>query len=163
MGRLLLNLAAGASLLLLVLILSICISSADDPENEYVYIASFGKIHYLGYCLHRGTLKLECDYYFDDSNGRPPNWTLSLGNFSVDVSSGGCLAGVRSVVISAPLWQLSLICFIPPAIWLFKTQRRRTALRRATQHNLCRHCHYDLGGTTGDTCPECGTMLSGRN
>ena len=51
-------------------------------------------------------------------------------------------------LLGVPKWQPLLLFAIAPAGWVFLRLRRHTG--------LCRRCGYDLRGTSGPACPECG-------
>jgi hypothetical protein len=59
-----------------------------------------------------------------------------------------------------PLWLPVVMGSILPAVVARSTLRRR-AERRRDRAGLCRRCGYDLRGSPGGRCPECGTTPQG--
>ena len=60
--------------------------------------------------------------------------------------------------VAIPLWFLMLVLAIPP-VWSFITLRRSRKLT-SLDHRVCASCGYDLRGSSGNTCPECGERFS---
>jgi hypothetical protein len=84
----------------------------------------------------------------------PNDWS-PLG-FALYKESGRAIPPLppdKAFHVIAPVWSLTLILLILPAIWLLKTYRRMMR----TARNLCSGCAYDLRATP-DRCPECGVV-----
>ena len=75
-------------------------------------------------------------------------WTVM--NFSLRWNAD-YVGNARVYGVTIPLWFLTLISTILPAIWLFKWNRRRKL-----SPNACPACGYDLTGNETGECPECG-------
>lgn len=58
----------------------------------------------------------------------------------------------REFFLLLPCWFIALPAGVSPAIWMFRTLRRRVSV--GTNH--CTRCGYDLRASP-DRCPECGT------
>jgi hypothetical protein len=74
---------------------------------------------------------------------------VPLGNGSVNVTSRA---------VGGPTWIPGVLLLIPPAIAL----RRRARTHRRRRLGLCLTCGYDLRGSAGDRCPECGAVTPAR-
>jgi hypothetical protein len=61
----------------------------------------------------------------------------------------------RTTALVVPLWFLMLVFSIVPALWTRSALHRRRRATRA-KRGLCVACGYDLRGSGGDVCPECG-------
>lgn len=68
-------------------------------------------------------------------------WTFGLGTTSPN----------RGMWMGFPMWVVAVLAAVVPTLWL--TRRRR---RHDEEDALCGACGYDLRGTAGDACPECG-------
>jgi hypothetical protein len=63
-------------------------------------------------------------------------------------------SGARGGVL-VPLWSLTSLLAVPPALWLTLKVRRRLQRREGRERGRCRSCGYDLRATP-NRCPECG-------
>lgn len=59
--------------------------------------------------------------------------------------------------IAIPLWFLILLFSFKP-MWSFVAWYR-SRRRHIPGHTYCKHCGYDLHGTTTEKCPECGEAV----
>jgi hypothetical protein len=62
------------------------------------------------------------------------------------------------VLVGVPYWALLPPAALPLA-WLLWRRRR---LRRRRTQGRCLACGYDLRGSSGDRCPECGSVVAAR-
>ncbi len=60
-----------------------------------------------------------------------------------------------SWALRVPLW-IPLVLLGGPAVWLWWRHVKRPA-------HACEQCGYDLRGTPGPTCPECGQTIAHRS
>lgn len=65
----------------------------------------------------------------------------------------GTFSGSTSGVVIAPLWSVTLLCAILPAVVFARALRRWWNRRKAP--GLCTGCGYDIRATPA-RCPECG-------
>jgi hypothetical protein len=63
--------------------------------------------------------------------------------------------------LAAPLWLPLILCGLWPA-WWYARRRRELRRDRRTAGGLCAVCGYDLRGTSGSYCPECGATSEGQ-
>jgi hypothetical protein len=145
------NVAALASVILCVLALASWVVSHYRYESFVVQ----GGSRSLRGAIHHGLLVI--GVYRDDPAmprlgrvGRPLPFQglITPQPFEVMTYSTG-----RSIAL--PLWLLSGLFAITPVAWLI---RRRLGRPRA---GLCAACGYDLRGTPGSECPECGVERAG--
>lgn len=62
----------------------------------------------------------------------------------------------HATFIHVPLWVIGLpLAFLTGILWWLD--------RRYVPPGYCRRCRYDLTGNTSGRCPECGTMIPGRD
>ena len=54
-------------------------------------------------------------------------------------------------VVGVPHWLLAVLTLILPVVWLIRRRRRRDPDTLS-----CAKCGYDLRGSSGRACPECG-------
>lgn len=60
----------------------------------------------------------------------------------------------RLIIVTIPYWLLLLLNLLAiPLLWYLARRSRRRARVLA---GLCTRCAYDLRGSAGETCPECG-------
>jgi hypothetical protein len=62
------------------------------------------------------------------------------------------------VIVTVPYWLLAVITAILPAIVGVRLVRA-VKLRRRISRGMCPHCGYDLRGSSGEVCSECGTKI----
>jgi hypothetical protein len=67
------------------------------------------------------------------------------------IFSGTAAAPVRTLVF--PYWVPLVLAAVVPAWWWRSRRKRRAA-------GLCPFCGYDLRGSPGPTCPECGAAIT---
>ena len=65
-------------------------------------------------------------------------------------------------VWSGPHWWLVTATALPPLAWLGVRTRRTLVLRRRKRLGLCLNCGYDLRGSPGGRCSECGEAVPGK-
>jgi len=82
-----------------------------------------------------------------DAPPRPPRFEHLGILIRRDVYS----AATRNM-LAAPLWPISLLLIVAPAIWLKAHRRRR--------HGVCASCGYNLTGNVSGICPECGSIAT---
>jgi hypothetical protein len=58
-------------------------------------------------------------------------------------------------VLTFPIWVVSIVSAATPLLWVHRRTRRR-----ASGPGMCAACGYDLRGTPGSQCPECGAGYS---
>jgi hypothetical protein len=56
-----------------------------------------------------------------------------------------------------PLWAVALLAALAPVAELLRATRRRLCVRRWRLQQRCEACGYDLHGSSGGRCPECGS------
>jgi len=77
-------------------------------------------------------------------------WAWAKGKGRLEVTKLGC-----------PIWlPILLLSILPPLLHLFAYIRHRLSLARIPKgHVLCLDCGYDLFGSSGNSCPECGKVI----
>ena len=65
----------------------------------------------------------------------------------------------HTAAMVVPIWALTLLTALPPAVFLVRRLRRRPLPAGARP---CPRCNYDLRATP-DRCPECGTPAGPKN
>ncbi len=83
---------------------------------------------------------------------------VELGGFYYCHSVQGS-SGIVLLRIGAPMWALLLLFATYPTIAFIRGPLRRYRRRK---RGLCLHCGYDLRGTTGGVCSECGEGVGER-
>jgi hypothetical protein len=148
-GRILLNAATVASLVLFVLLVALGARSYLGPQFEFFTTIEPGRSYGVG--TERGGvigfLQREGPAYRD---GDADDFWRDGGGFRyLRVTSDG----MRRWNLVVPLWAPALVAAAPPLARV--ALRWRRARRRRPGH--CGLCGYDLRATP-DRCPECGTI-----
>ena len=86
----------------------------------------------------------------------PPERELEIGGIRWAIVP---FPGSRLHVLVVPIWMLSLLLAVYPAIAFIRGPLRRHGRR---QKGLCLNCGYDLTGNVSGACPECGTEREHR-
>jgi hypothetical protein len=171
MRRILFNLAAAASALVLVLALAAWVRSelAHDELRSYTWDPEARRITSILITADRGVLSGSYKAFDPDpgedvselvagamplrhrarprrTDGPPEKWHWSR---EVDRRPNAPTGVLASVNFKVPLWPLAAAGGLLPAVWLRRRLRRRPAPGR------CPTCGYDLRATP-DRCPECG-------
>ena len=92
---------------------------------------------------------------------------LATRSWLVLVGMLGCTAIVvfstGGIKDEPPLLILSFFLIAPAVWWPLGTFGWVVPLPRRSLEGHCAKCGYDLVGTTGDVCPECGTVTTGSD
>lgn len=181
MRRLLANLLAAASLLLMAAVAALWVRSywvadawqraaqyeveAEQRRDVWMVDSRRGVVAVQ---FHRQTIRDRRDFYEQDIPGGW--WYYRRGYFPLDLFWNAAGFGVfsasqgsaRSSMVSegrgvaVPHAALAVALAAPPAWWAMRYRRRRRA-RLAVAAGRCAACGYDLTGNQSGRCPECGT------
>jgi len=167
MKRWLLNITTVLSLLLLLAAVGLWVDSYWSirtvwflgPSKELVAQSADGNCYFEleAYSNHWNVMHIDfgkTELILDDSTNLQQSGNLDWDAIGFGIGSwkGRNFGGPMSNYgIMVPLWFLTLIFAILPAIWLFKWNKRRKL-----SPNACPACGYDLTGNESGVCPECG-------
>ena len=93
------------------------------------------------------------DHWFLPSTMTPAPTVRRIGPFSYRKGMGRSYPGPVCTTVKAPFWAAIMGILAYPAIAFIRGPLRR---HRRRKRGLCLHCGYDLRGTTGGVCSECG-------
>lgn len=159
MNRLLLNLAALASLLLLIFAL-LCWPLSYLPDHLAIdacrgklVLIFWGRPMPVTYShIDPGSKEfVDADLLWEelDYRGNPTGPKFNILGFG---TIGSYVYDCR--LFAVPFWFIILVSAIPPAYWL----RLRLGQSRCQRQGLCPSCSYDLRYSK-DKCPECGSPI----
>lgn len=156
MKRLILNLAAGVSLLLCVAICVIWVRSYSTngavSKMDEINIKLTDPRYWIMFYPGKAVL---CRQVGND-------WPNPLKEFHLLGIDFGGVWGQGSLLwnLSIPFWMLATLTLILPTIRANIWRRHRRGIRRQ-RRGLCPKCGYDLR-TSPDRCPECGAPAAAR-
>jgi hypothetical protein len=107
-----------------------------EPRDAYWRVDLFG---------YEGELFLGWAVRADERSG--PAWSKSFAGLGL--SKGREPWYLVQWVVTVPFPWLLAVASIPCVLWLVMRLRRHPS-------GFCRRCDYDLRGSPGPTCPECG-------
>jgi hypothetical protein len=109
----------------------------------------------IGASLGGGALVISTETSGYDRRDRPATWDGFAGRLGrprlallPERRSGRHWNGTTFTFLTVPLWPAALVLAAPSAWFWLK--------RRLRPKHACRRCGYDLRGSVGPACPECG-------
>jgi hypothetical protein len=96
------------------------------------------------------------DMVFQWDTAPPPEREVEIAGIRWVI---GAFPGSRVHLLVVPIWMLSSLLAVYPAIAFIRGPLRRHRRRRK---GLCLKCGYDLTGNVSGVCPECGTERERR-